>query len=366
MWQRLENNDAYDLNRSRSAYTLIELLVATVSASILVAGLSSSLIVATRAFDDTQSEPSAVLESNVVANSIMNQMQYATRFYEKTATAVTFEVPDRDGDGFDEKFRYAWSGVVGDPLTMEYNDSAPATLVDSLQEIDFTYLTKTFDVVEVSALQQVQYEEMSEVLVSSKKAEILLTIPPGTSEGDLLIAAIATDNNKTDSMAAAVAGWNPIAIADSDGKVTLGIFWKNAGSTEPAPLFTWSGTEEAYGWIMRFTNHDAANPINDWATLATIKSAETLSPVSPAIAPTEFNCMILRLCGIDRGDIVVGDTGLMNHTTITMNDADDKVAGGAGYLNWPLQGNTGISNFEVTAAEDIIAITIAIAPDDGT
>ncbi len=349
----------------RHAYTLVELMVATLSASILVAGLGSSLVVATRAFDDTASQPMSVLESNRVAESIMNQMQYATRFYEKTATAVTFEVPDRDGDGFDEKFRYAWSGVVGDPLVMEYNNSAPATLIASVQELDFTYLTKTFDVVEVSATQQVQYEEMAEVILDSKDDEITLTLPAGTSEGDLLIASVATDNDRTDSIISVTAGWNPIAISNSDGKVTLGVWWKNATASESAPLFSWSGDEEAYGWIMRFTNHNATNPINDWATLATIKDV-TLSPVSPAVAPTEFNCMILRLCGIDKDGINVGDTGLTNHTTITMQSADDKVSGGAGYRYWPQQGNTGTANFELTDAEDIITVTLAIAPDGGT
>lgn len=352
------------LRTSRRAYTLIELLVATVSSSILIVGLSGSLVVASRAFDDTDSQPIAVLEANKAANCIMNEMQYATRFYEKTATAVTFEVPDRDGDGLDEKLRYAWSGVAGDPLTLEYNDSAPSTLVAAVEDLDFTYLSKSFDVIEVSATQLVQYEEMTEEKVSTKKDKIRIDIPDGTSAGDLLIAAVAVDGDRSDSLEAKNAGWNLIAVEQSNEKVTLGVWWKNASFPEQPPEFNWSGDQEAYGWIMRFTNHNVANPISDWASLATPADV-TKTPTSPAVAPSGFNCMILRLCGVDKDDINEDETGLVSHITITMDDAKD-VSGGAGYQHWPDQGNTGSSNFELKEEEDTIAITLAIAPDDGT
>ena len=58
---------------------------------------------------------------------LLADLEFALAFSEKTDHALTFTVPDRDGDFISETIRYAWSGTPGDPLTRQYNGGAVAT-----------------------------------------------------------------------------------------------------------------------------------------------------------------------------------------------------------------------------------------------
>ncbi len=134
-------------------------------------------------------------------------------------------------------------------------------------------------------------------------------------EGDLLIAAVATDGS---TIISPPSGWTEINQGSFGGAVTLGAWWKLAEASESTSHeFTWSGDEQAYGWMMRFTGHDPDNPINDWAA-----DGETSStPTSPEVTTTVNNCIILRLGAFDNNDITENDTGLTGHTTITMDES---------------------------------------------
>lgn len=48
---------------------------------------------------------------------------------------MSFIVPDRDNDGMDETIRYAWSEVVGDPLTRRINDGNAAPILSEVRGI---------------------------------------------------------------------------------------------------------------------------------------------------------------------------------------------------------------------------------------
>ena len=142
-----------------------------------------------------------------------------------------------------------------------------------------------------------------------------------------------------------------------------------AGGGEPSSYdFTWSGNQEAYGWVMRFTGHDPSTPINDWDVLTT-GSGQTVNPVSPEVTTTVDNAMILRLAGFDDDDINIGDPGLPGHTAITMDESGSgsgTASGGAGYVEQLTAGPSGTSTFTLTREEQTVAVTIAIAPDDGS
>ena len=86
--------------------------------------------------------------------------------------------------------------------------------------------------------------------------------PAGTAAGDLLIAAVATDGDTAASLNPP-AGWNVVNVATQGGQVTFGVWWKLATASESSSYtFTWSGSEHAYGWVMRFTGHDPVSPID--------------------------------------------------------------------------------------------------------
>ena len=191
----------------------------------------------------------------------------------------------------------------------------------------------------------------------------VLTIakPGGTAAGDLLIAAVATDGDAAASLAPP-AGWNEITVGQEGGAVTFGVWWKVAGSAEGSQYaFTWSGWQECYGWIMRFTGHDPASPI----ATAGMTSGTSSSPLSTNLITGDDNGLILRLGGFDDDDINVGAPGLPGHTAITMaksSEGQGTVSGGAGYAMQATAGDTGTSNFALTKKQQYRTVTIAVRP----
>jgi hypothetical protein len=206
----------------------------------------------------------------------------------------------------------------------------------------------------------VVFEEFAEVN-AGETTNIDLPTPGGTAEGDLLIAAIASDGDASDL--AATADWNLIAVQNNSTRVTLGVWWKIAGVSEPAThLFSSSALEMKYGWMMRFTGHDPSNPINGTSTFDTGMST---SPPAPSATTTVDNTLVLRVGGFDHEDIIVDDPGLPGHTPITMDLGGSGLyacAGGAGYTYLTTAGETGTADFALTGKEDYVTGTIAIAP----
>ncbi len=134
-------------------------------------------------------------------------------------------------------------------------------------------------------------------------------------EGDLLIAAVATDGSTTISPPS---GWTEISQGSYGSAVTLGAWWKLASASESSSYqFTWSGGQQAYGWMMRFTGHNPTNPINAWSVGSGGETGST--PTSPAVNATVGGCLVLRLGAFDNDDITEDDPGLSGHTAITMD-----------------------------------------------
>jgi len=349
--------------RRRLAYTLMELVVGMAASTLLMGGLSSSLYISSRALntDNTSARDSSTASG--ILNDMMDDLRHAVLFQERTATAVTFTVPDRDGDEKSETIRYAWTGTPGDPLTYQYNDGTVVTLANSVKDFNLQNLTRTIpaggDQPSQNAL--VTFEGFTEGVLDSDELTMLVSKPVGTSSGDLLIAAVATDGDNSSSLLAT--GWNSIAANSQDGEVTLAVWWKIAGAAEPASYsFEWGSNQEAYGWIMRFSGHDPVNPIDVFAT----DGGTALSPNSPAVSTSVDNTMILRLAGFDDDDINSDVSGLSGHVTITADQSGSSfgsASAAAGIMTQNTAGDSGTSNFELQGTEQYRAVTIAIAPE---
>ncbi|MDH3772499.1 MAG: hypothetical protein OET79_16125 [Nitrospirota bacterium] len=188
--------------------------------------------------------------------------------------------------------------------------------------------------------------------------------PSGTSVGDLLIVAAATDGD-TVSTLSPTASWNltQLDVGNGSGAVTFGVWWKIVDGTESSQLnYTWSGGEQAYGWIMRFTGHDSSSPI----ATASMNSGNNRNPQSNNLITSTDGNLILRLGGFDDDDITLDFPGLSGHTAITMDRSNtgnlNTVSGGAGYAIQTTAGDTGTSEFNLTAREQYRTVTIAIRP----
>ena len=125
----------------RPGYTLVEVLISSVSASILMAGLASALFLAGRALEGG----SAAAERSRAADAqstLLTDLEHATSFSERADHAVTFSVPDRNGDGTAETLRYAWSGANGGELTLSVNGGTPAPVLTGVKSFRLNWFTR--------------------------------------------------------------------------------------------------------------------------------------------------------------------------------------------------------------------------------
>lgn len=345
----------------RSAYTLLELVIAVAASVFLIVGLASALFISGQALDDSNSPQTRQTESAAALQQIMNDLRHATSFTERTSTAITFTVPDQNGDEQEETIRYAWDGTAGTTLTREFNGSSPAVVAKNVQQFDLSYVTRT---VTGTGFAQgvigVEYHEFTEEKAGGVAVdEITLTKPPGTTTGDLLIAVVVVDRqNRTISPPA---GWTQISHITDGARITMGVWWKNAGIAELTNhTFSWSSTRRSYGWMMRLSGHNSTAPIHVKAD--GIATSNSNSPPAPGVTTTINNSLILRIGGFDQDDVTVDSHGLTNHEYITMDYSGTHVSGGAGYASQSAAGSVASDNFALTANRRWLTVTIAIAP----
>jgi len=240
-----------------------------------------------------------------------------------------------------------------------------ANIAANVQAFDLSSQTRlmTADVVSIAST-EIVFEEFTEEKLDSNGSSIVIDLPPGTGDGDLLVAAVVHDGS-LDSMTAP-AGWNEIAVGDGDNRVVMGVWWKLAGSSESSNFsFSWENNERAYGTLLRFTGHNPSNPVESFATA----SGKSTNPTSPAVTTTVDSSMVLRLGGFDRDKLTVDAPGLSGHTAITMDKSDGAggaVSGGAGYLLQATAGDSGTSSFSYPSfgnSEEFFMVTLAIPPD---
>src|SRR5687768_7307632 len=84
------------------AFTLIEMLISLSVMAIIMAALGSTIVLASRALDHEAGPGAATVAARRVTDRMLAELGAATSFAERSATAVAFTVPDRDGDGLPE------------------------------------------------------------------------------------------------------------------------------------------------------------------------------------------------------------------------------------------------------------------------
>lgn len=352
----------------RLGHTLVELTISLAAASMLMVGMGSSVYLSLKASDVSTGSYSDSNDGGHALAQLNRELRLAIALNDaaSSSTAVEFTVPDITGDAVNDVIRYAWSGTNGDPLQRTLNGGAPQTVVTNVYGLSLGYHTKSVTI-SGTATPPV-FQEFTEAKVGPPAVTAIdIAKPGGTTSGDLLIAAVALDANPSLASLTAPTGWSVVAKEQFSNNVTFGVWSKSAEGSEPSSYqFTWSGTQAGYGWIMRFTGHDAANPIN---ALNSATQDNSTSPTSPAVTSSVNDALILRLGGFDHKDITIDDPGLTGHTAITMDRnaaGAGSASGGGGYLVQPTAGDSGTSNFTLTAQEQSAMVTIAIAPDPTT
>jgi type II secretory pathway pseudopilin PulG len=356
---------------NRRAFTLLELAVCLISSMTLIGGLAASIYLSSQALPGNENASRQKSKAAAVLRDVMADVSLAVSFTERTSRAITFRVPDRSGDGSPDTIRYAWSGTAGDPLMYQFNSEAAVSIATGVQAFNLEVLTRTMLAEQLAApvAGNVVLESFMEGKRNPAGTNVAVTIPTSTAQGDLLIAAVSVDGDVRTSLIAPT-GWTaihlgPIGPTSGTAMQTFGVYWKLALAGEPPSYtFTWTGSKQAYAWVMRFTGHNTTSPIHTSAYQNGATSA--LAIPSPAVTTTVENAMILRLGGFDGRNILVDSPGLLLHTPITMDYSAFSslgASGGAGYVNQPTAGNSGSSSFTlVGVGEEYTTVTIAIAP----
>lgn len=151
------------LGRVRRGYSLMELTVSAAAASMLVAGIGSTVYVASQATQDSSGETAPVVSGSLTIEQLTSDLQYATNFTERSATAVEFTVADRNGDAAAETIRYEWSGTPGEPVLRSFNGGAPQIVADDVHNFDLDYRIQTVSEVTTSS----GSTESAEILLAS-------------------------------------------------------------------------------------------------------------------------------------------------------------------------------------------------------
>lgn len=175
---------------TRRGYTLLEMIISTGAATVLLGGLMSTIVVANRAWSPDL-KPVIKTEASGLTRQLSIDLKSALYFTERTSTAVTFAVPDRDSDGQPELLRYAWSGTVGDPLTVSLNGGTAEPLVADVSTLNLSFLTRSViaPVIPVSGQNQ---------------TIVFITEEEGDSDGSVDLADLPTEDQQR---VAAIESW---------------------------------------------------------------------------------------------------------------------------------------------------------------
>jgi hypothetical protein len=128
---------------SAVAFTLIELVVSVAILSLILLGVGSAIILVARAAPSASDPATRMIQASGVAHQVAAELHQAMYLTERSARAVRFTIPDRDGDGSPEVVRYAWSGTVGEPLTRQYNDGPAIAVLQNVHDLNFAYEMKS-------------------------------------------------------------------------------------------------------------------------------------------------------------------------------------------------------------------------------
>lgn len=149
------------------AFTLIEMVVSLAIISIVFLAMGSVMVLSAHAIPDEAGDAQRAVDAADVMDQIVSELQTATSITSTLSIGVQFTVPDRDGDGVDEKIIYVWDQTNGGALLRQYNGGTVVKVLTGLNAFNLTFDTTDVsqpDVVEVSDLTTLSYNAGSSYL----------------------------------------------------------------------------------------------------------------------------------------------------------------------------------------------------------
>jgi len=264
-----------------------------------------------------------------------------------SAAYLAFPVGGASGTGnFTLTAGEGWSTAT---VAIEFGVASPPTPVGlSCPRFDGSF----------SGSQLVVFQECVEQKQGTNVNSTTISTPINATEGDYMIAVIATDDNET---LTEPVGWTVIDEAFGSGNaLTLGVYERFVTAGEPVN-YTWTtgSNEEFYSNILLFT--DASGSL-----VSGFSNAQSNTPTAPSINSLAANSLIVRVNGQDDDDlnrdplnIIIGQTNISADASST---GGGTVSGQSTYLNQAAIGATGTAVFSQLTSEQWRAGTIAVEP----
>jgi prepilin-type N-terminal cleavage/methylation domain-containing protein len=151
-------------DRRCTAFTLLEVMVATSISAVLLIAAQSVVILASRAIPDARSKAVSTITAHNALALLNADLAFATAIVNRSATSVTFEVTDRTGDGAPDTIAYAWDGVPGGALNRTVNGAASG-IATGVQAFSLDYDTR-------DVLNPTTYATSGETLLASNSGAL--------------------------------------------------------------------------------------------------------------------------------------------------------------------------------------------------
>ena len=131
----------------QSAFTLLELVIAMSIVSVLMGTLTGSLMLSARQMARGAAADRNSCAAREIADEMTAELAVAIGFTETAPNAVSFTVPDRDGDERPEVITYRWDQADPDParwaIVRKINNGEWKVIADNVRHFDLTYLLRT-------------------------------------------------------------------------------------------------------------------------------------------------------------------------------------------------------------------------------
>jgi hypothetical protein len=187
---------------------------------------------------------------------------------------------------------------------------------------------------------------------------VTLAVPGSPALGDLLIAAIAVDEEENYTTPA---GWVAVQTGSSDEN-SLAVFKRISDGSEPASYnFTWSSAEEVAAFMLHITGVSGL-------VQSSIRSSNGTDATAPAerVKGVATGDLIIRIGGFD-GTGTAGSTG-GGHILITQTESSNSGANATRVYGWYESSpgaDSGNQNIDQSVAQEYVTVTLGIQQSGG-
>ncbi|HVS70920.1 MAG TPA: type II secretion system protein [Phycisphaerae bacterium] len=127
----------------RRGYTLVELIVASSIMAVLLIAVQSTIMLAAHAIPGANTKATALVNASAALEMLNADVAYATAVTTRTASSITLQVPDRNGDGNPETVTWSWNQTAGGNLSRTFNTDPPVVIASNVQSFALAYDTRS-------------------------------------------------------------------------------------------------------------------------------------------------------------------------------------------------------------------------------